>query len=260
MKIKSVKRALLVILSVIIVCGCIPFSASAASNARTIYDFCLKELGLNSAGACGVLANIEAESSFNPNLYGDGGDSYGICQWNLSRFTNLKNFCNKNGYDWKSLNGQLYFLKYELSNNKSDTGYILDKLKKVSNTAQGAYDAGYDWCYYFERPANKAAKSESRGAKARDKYWPDYKNITVSGSSSGNSASTAPTYTLGDVNNDGKVNSLDALKILEYATGSSTLTSTQLKAADLDRNGKVNSTDSFIVLSISTGNIGQDAQ
>lgn len=253
MKTNSAKKILLVILSVIIVVGCIPFTASAANNARTIYDFCLKELGLNSAGACGVLANIEAESDFNPNLYGDGGDSYGICQWNLSRFTNLKNFCNKNGYDWKSLNGQLYFLKYELSNNKSDTGYILDKLKDVSNTAQGAYKAGYDWCYYFERPANKTAKSESRGTKARDKYWPNYKNITVTPSVT---PTPAPSYTLGDVNNDGKVNSLDALKILEYATGSATLTANQLKAADLDRDGKVNSTDSFLILSISTGNVG----
>ena len=106
-----IKRITLVFLSVVMVVCCIPFSASAASaNAKTIYEFCIKELKLNNAGACGVLANIEAESNFNPNLYGDGGDSYGICQWNLSRFDNLISFCNKNGYNWKTLNGQLYFL------------------------------------------------------------------------------------------------------------------------------------------------------
>ena len=175
-----IKRITLVFLSVVMVVCCIPFSASAASaNAKTIYEFCIKELKLNNAGACGVLANIEAESNFNPNLYGDGGDSYGICQWNLSRFDNLISFCNKNGYNWKTLNGQLYFLKYELTYNKSDTGYILDKLKNVSNTASGAYTAGYDWCYYFERPANKAAKSESRGYKAQNTYWPEFKNYKM---------------------------------------------------------------------------------
>ena len=85
-----IKRITLVFLSVVMVVCCIPFSASAASaNAKTIYEFCIKELKLNNASACGVLANIEAESNFNPNLYGDGGDSYGICQWNLSRFDNL---------------------------------------------------------------------------------------------------------------------------------------------------------------------------
>ena len=72
-----IKRITLVFLSVVMVVCCIPFSASAASaNVKTIYEFCIKELKLNNAGACGVLANIEAESNFNPNLYGDGGDSY----------------------------------------------------------------------------------------------------------------------------------------------------------------------------------------
>lgn len=252
-KTNFMKRFILIAMCVVLTACCIPFTAGAASsNARTIYDFCIKELGLNSAGACGVLANIEEESYFNPNLYGDGGNSYGICQWNLSRFTNLKNYCNKNGYDWKSLEGQLYFLKYELSNNKADTGYILDKLKSVANTAQGAYDAGYKWCYYFERPANKEAKSQSRGNKAKNTYWLSYKDIVVSQPTV---TVPAPSYTLGDVNNDGIINSADALKILEYSTGAVKLTATQLKAADLDRDGKVNSNDALVILSISTGNV-----
>lgn len=252
-KTNFVKRFIMIAMCVILTVCCIPMNAGAASsNAKTIYNFCITELGLNSAGACGVLANIEAESNFSPTLYGDGGNSYGICQWNLSRFTNLKNYCNKNGYDWKSLEGQLYFLKYELSNNKSDTGYILDKLKSVTNTAQGAYDAGYRWCYYFERPANKEAKSQSRGAKARDTYWPLYQNVAPT---QPQKPVPAPSYKLGDINNDGVINSVDALKILEYSTGALKFTENQLKAADLDRNGKVNSNDALVILSISTGNV-----
>lgn len=255
-KINSIKRVALVFLCIVLVSVCIPFSASAVSdNAKTIFDFCVKELKLNNAAACGVLANIEAESDFNPNLYGDGGDSYGICQWNCSRFDNLINFCNKNGYSWKSLKGQLYFLKYELTNNKSDTGYIIDKLKSVGNNAQGAYDAGYDWCYYFERPANKAAKSESRGRKARDSYWPTFKNYSTTPAPT---PTPAPSYKLGDVNSDGKINSTDALAILKYATGSVKFNSNQLKAGDLNRDGKVNSNDALIVLNITTGKISAD--
>lgn len=247
----TLKRIALIFLSVTMIVCCIPFSASAASaNAKTIFEFCVKELKLNYAGACGVLANIEAESDFNPNLYGDGGDSYGICQWNLSRFDNLINYCNKNGYNWETLNGQLYFLKYELTNNKSDTGYILDKLQDVPNTAQGAYTAGYDWCYYFERPANKAAKSESRGNNAKNSYWPEFKNYTIK---SDVTPTPAPSYTLGDVNSDGKINSNDALQILEYSTGARTFNANQLKAGDLNRDNKVNSNDALIVLSIATG-------
>ena len=253
-----ITRIALVFLSVVLIVGCIPFTASAASaNAKTIFEFCLTELKLNRAGACGVLANIEAESNFDPTLYGDGGDSYGICQWNLSRFDNLISFCNKNGYNWKTLKGQLYFLKYELTNNKSDTGYILDKLKSVSNTASGAYTAGYDWCYYFERPANKAAKSESRGSKAQNKYWPEFKDYKLP-SENKPTPTPAPSYKLGDVNSDGKINSVDALEILRYTTGLVTFNANQLKAGDLNRDNKVNSNDALIVLSIATGSVGAD--
>ena len=55
------KRLTLIFICIVMVVGCIPFSASAANaNANTIFEFCIKELKLNTAGACGVLANIEA--------------------------------------------------------------------------------------------------------------------------------------------------------------------------------------------------------
>lgn len=148
-----------------------PFSASAASNEEEIFNFCINEMGLNTAAACGVLANIKNESNFNPNAVGDGGTSYGICQWHLSRYTNLKNYCNQNGYSYTSLTGQLYFLRHELS---ASYGYIYDFLKCVSNNENGAYDAGYTWCYEFERPANKGSVSVARGNLAKNTYWPIY--------------------------------------------------------------------------------------
>lgn len=242
-----IKKALILLLSLIMVVSSLSFSASAASaptnkTVQTIYNFLIDEMGLNSAAACGVLANIEKESDFNPNLYGDSGSSYGICQWHNGRFDNLKKFCNQNGYSWKSLEGQLYFLKYELETQKSTTGYILDKLN-VPNTADGAYTAAYNWCYYFERPSNKVAKSEARGESARDKYWPVYKLE----------------YNIGDVNNDKKINSADALRALEFAVGKTTLTKSQKKAADINKDGKVNSQDAFIILSISTGKLSIDS-
>ena len=238
---KYIKKALIILLTLITVFSSVAVAGSAAAptnnTVKTIYNFLIEEMGLSSAAACGVLANIEKESNFNPQLYGDSGSSYGICQWHNGRFENLKSFCNKNGYSWKTLEGQLYFLKYELETNPSTTGYILDKLEDIPNTAEGAYTAGYNWCYYFERPSNKAAKSEARGASARDTYWPVYKLV----------------YNLGDINDDGKINSTDALKALEYSVGSASLTLSQKKAGDLDKNGKVNSQDAFIILSISSG-------
>lgn len=167
------------------VCSChyfscsVPFScakqtgstASGNSNEATIYKFLTGTMGLNTAAACGGLANIEAESSFNPTVYGDNGTSYGICQWHNSRFTNLKNWCSKNGYNYQTINGQLNFLHHELKNSYPS---VWNKLKTVNNSNTGAYEAGYHWCYYYEVPNNRESKSVSRGNTAKKKYWPNY--------------------------------------------------------------------------------------
>ena len=44
-----------------------------------------------------------------------------------------------------------------------------------------------------------------------------------------------PAYTLGDVNNDGKINSTDALLVLQYAVNTVSLDSAQQMAADVGR-------------------------
>ena len=46
----------------------------------------------------------------------------------------------------------------------------------ASNSADGAYNAGYRFCYDFERPANKGSRSSQRGSVAKNSYWPSYKN------------------------------------------------------------------------------------
>ena len=61
------------------------------SNEQKCYNYFTKTMNLNCAGACGILANIKYESGFNPKAKGDGGTSYGICQWHNNRYTNLKN-------------------------------------------------------------------------------------------------------------------------------------------------------------------------
>lgn len=159
--------------------------AAFSSNVYTIFDFLVAECGFNNAAASGVLANIECESNFNPNLWGDSGTSYGICQWHNERLTSMQNWCSSNGYDWETLEGQLHYLKKELSANDSKYLWngltIANKLKAKENTADGAYGAGYDWCYYFEVPANKETRSKERGNRARDTYWPELKDASVSG-------------------------------------------------------------------------------
>ena len=147
------------------------YKSGKYSNEQLCYLFATQVMGYNRAAAAGLLANISAESGFRVNANGDAGQSFGICQWYSSRKTRLLNWCQNNGLDSASLAGQLYFLKYEL-----ETYYpsVHKYMKNVENSEQGAYDAGYYFCYHFEAPASKGTKSVSRGNKARSTYFPKY--------------------------------------------------------------------------------------
>lgn len=137
---------------------------------KRIYMFLTQEMKLNTAVACGILANVEKECSFRVTAGSyDGG--YGIVQWTGSRNTRLKNWCQLNGYEYNTLDGQLWYLQYELENHYPK---ILNYLKGVENSPAGAYDAGYYFCYNFEIPANRATRSVQRGNLAKDSYWPKY--------------------------------------------------------------------------------------
>ena len=138
-----------------------------------VFVYLMRELGLNRAAACGVLANIHYESGFNPHAVGDGGTSYGICQWHAGRYLTLVSYCSNIKLPYGSVEGQLKYLEEELSGGYA---HVLDYLKKVPDTAVGAFDAAYYWCYHFERPAMILRQSTLRGNAAKNSYWPRYKD------------------------------------------------------------------------------------
>lgn len=63
------------------------------------------------------------------------------------------------------------------------------------------------------------------------------------------------TQRLGDVNNDGQVNSLDALLILQHTVEKELLSGDELIRADITLDGVINSADALHVLQVSTGKI-----
>ena len=70
------------------------------------------------------------------------------------------------------------------------------------------------------------------------------------------SAAVSNTYTLalmGDVNGDGKVNSVDALCVLRHAVSLDVIEGAGFVAADLDGNNNVNSADALVILRIAVG-------
>lgn len=165
------------LLLVLLVSGLyISASADTMVTEREIYDFLTEEMGLPSSSACGILANIEHESAFNVNIVGDQGTSYGLCQWHNNRYSALISYCRGIGMDYRTLSGQLQYLKYEL-----ETSYInlLATLRVMENTPNGAYKAGYLWCIQFERPADMENRAVSRGTLAKGKYWNRYNSMIM---------------------------------------------------------------------------------
>ena len=156
------------------------------SNERVVYEFLINEMGINTAAACGVLANIQAESGFSSGAEGDkgyaNGSSIGICQWREGRLANLKNFCAQNNKSYLSLDGQLWYMKYELENVK-DYSKTLNAMHGATNNSQGAYNVAYTWCVNFERPKHKETKGAQRGQTARQ-FWEKYRGEAVEANSS----------------------------------------------------------------------------
>lgn len=69
-----------------------------------------------------------------------------------------------------------------------------------------------------------------------------------------NPKSTIPNK-IGDINTDEKINSADALLVLQSSTGVITLTDTQKLLADVNEDGKINSTDALLILQYATGKV-----
>ena len=147
-------------------------AASYSTNADYIFDCLTKKLGYNEAAACGIMANIRCESTFNPHAWNAGGGSYGLCQWTGGRYGRLQSWCRSNGYDYTTIDGQLAYLEYELKNYYSG---VEAYLRSVPNTADGAYDAGQYYCYHFEAPASRGSVSHYRGGLASGTFWETYR-------------------------------------------------------------------------------------
>lgn len=171
---RNFTRLLAVLLALVLLAA--PAAASSGQQLaveRQVYDYLTNELKLTTAAACGVLANIEHESSFQPTVFGDQGTSFGLCQWHNDRFSALRGYCAALGLDYRTVEGQLAYLRYELGTKYTS---LLLTLQALDNTPDSAYRAAYLWCIQFEKPSNAQVKAVQRGELARGKYWARYQN------------------------------------------------------------------------------------
>ena len=124
-----------------------------------IAEFLRAGLGVNDAALAGVLANLQGESGFNPNKVGDGGAAYGICQWQGPRLDQMVKYCEENDLNPVSREGQLSFLVHDLINNYI---YAYDQIRLCEDSENGALQATYNFCAYYEVPADPGAESVER--------------------------------------------------------------------------------------------------
>ena len=149
---------------------------SYAGNETIVYNYLTGTMRYNNAVACGILANIEEESDFNPKVTNKSSGAYGLIQWLGGRKTNLIEHCKRLGVSHETVRGQLSFLVSKTEFNASGSGKnkeAYNKLMSLPNTKQGAYDAGYYFSKLFERPGSDTT-DKRRGNSAAGKFWSVY--------------------------------------------------------------------------------------
>ncbi len=115
----------------------------------------LRGAGWTAAQACGILANIQAESGFDfKNTTGDGGQAHGICQWHPDRQAHFTAQFGKT-IAAATLDEQVDFITFEMNHKEKDAGDLLRKVATPANAARIV-------CTEYERPQKPIEDSAKR--------------------------------------------------------------------------------------------------
>ena len=155
-----------------------------------IWDY-LKQKGLGSSAIAGIMGNMQAESSLEPNIVQGGGHAdqitvdgttgYGLCQWTSSgRQQGLLDFANSRGTKTSDTDTQLEFMLKEIND-----GYngLLQKMDGMS-----PYDAALLFHKEFERSSDTSEMAARRGQFAEEIAKSEGKGESFNGTYSGGTA------------------------------------------------------------------------
>ncbi len=141
--------------------------SAAAATMRHAHDF-FRGKGLTEEQTAGILANIGAESGFNPAASGDGGTSYGLFQHHGGRLAAMR---SRYGAQPSEQN-QLDFAWDELNHSEKGT---LDALGRSKTDARYS---GAIFATNFERPADGPREAMRRG-QAAGQFVQDHVQVDV---------------------------------------------------------------------------------
>lgn len=139
------------------------------------------DAGYSKEAAAGVLGNIEAESSFNPEVIEGGtGIGFGLCQWSYGRRTQLESYAASKGKDPGDINVQIEFLIGEITPGGGADGYANYQLLTYNGYSPSDWenattpeDAAIAFCWSFERPG--VPRMDVRTEAAR-RYYEQFKD------------------------------------------------------------------------------------
>jgi hypothetical protein len=114
--------------------------------------------GWTKAQAAGIVANIDRESNFRANIFGDKGAAYGLGQWHKDRQADFEKWAG-HSIIGSTLAEQLAFYDYELRHGEKRAGDMLRR----AGTARAA---GMVVSMYDESPANVEGEAINRGGQA----------------------------------------------------------------------------------------------
>lgn len=143
--------------------------AEMETNARYVYDV-LTSRGWSPTAVCGMLGNMETESTINPGIWQnlDAGNTslgYGLVQWTPS--TKYTSWCNTRGLDPSHMDSALARLEWELANGEqyypTDAYPLTFAQFKVS--AKSASYLAQAFLLNYERPADQTQPARSTQAE-----------------------------------------------------------------------------------------------
>jgi hypothetical protein len=117
----------------------------------------MRDFGLTSVQAAGILGNIGRECGGFTDMVEDRGSGRGMCQWSSTRGAAFLSWCKKLGKPISDLDANYTFLRHELQS--TERGAIL--AVKRQKTIAGATKAFMD---VFERPGVPALSDRVRWA------------------------------------------------------------------------------------------------
>ena len=187
-------------------------SYAASSVSDRVFAYLTKNMGLNTAAACGVMTNLYAESALRSNNLENYYNRHTIAlsdeeytkRVNAGKASNgkytsgnnktryfTKDYCGYGIAQWTSLSRRTNLLrkaiakKTSIDNLNMQLEFLKDELqysyphvwatlKGVPNNAGGAYLAAAEFCACFEIPANTYSTATSRAKTAVNTYWKNY--------------------------------------------------------------------------------------